>query len=227
MRLRLASASAVHSFLAFDFGTARVGVASGNSLTAQRDAAVHRRGAGRGPVRGDRPADRRVAAGGAGRRRAASIPTAPRTSTPSGARRFARQLKARFGLPVHEVDERYTTTAARAERRARPRRRRGGADPRAVPGEGRMSRIELDAEALYAGLLAGVRGLLKPDGALVGIWSGGAWLAERLQRDCGLRRRSRRDLEHAASRRLLARAASPPAPTTPGCRSRSRAATSS
>ena len=34
MRLRLAaSASAVHSFLAFDFGTARVGVASGNSLT--------------------------------------------------------------------------------------------------------------------------------------------------------------------------------------------------
>ena len=49
-----------------------------------------------------------------------------------------------------------------------------------------MSRIELDAEALYAGLLTGVRGLLKPDGALVGIWSGGAWLAERLQRDCGL-----------------------------------------
>ena len=49
-----------------------------------------------------------------------------------------------------------------------------------------MSRIKLDAEALYAGLLAGVRGLLKADGALVGIWSGGAWLAERLQRDCGL-----------------------------------------
>ena len=49
-----------------------------------------------------------------------------------------------------------------------------------------MSRIELDAEALYVGLLAGVRGLLKPDGGLVGIWSGGAWLAERLQRDCGL-----------------------------------------
>jgi pyrimidine operon attenuation protein/uracil phosphoribosyltransferase len=49
-----------------------------------------------------------------------------------------------------------------------------------------MSRIELDAEALYAGLRDGVRGLLKPDGALVGIWSGGAWLAERLQRDCGL-----------------------------------------
>ena len=28
------------------------------------------------------------------------------------ARRFARQLHGRFGLPVHEVDERYTTTEA-------------------------------------------------------------------------------------------------------------------
>jgi putative Holliday junction resolvase len=30
------------------------------------------------------------------------------------ARRFARQLHGRFGLPVHEVDERYTTTEALA-----------------------------------------------------------------------------------------------------------------
>ena len=45
---------------------------------------------------------------------------------------------------------------------------------------------QLDAEALYAELLAGVRRLLKPDGALVGITSGGAWLAERLQKDLGL-----------------------------------------
>ena len=49
-----------------------------------------------------------------------------------------------------------------------------------------MSRSDLDAESLYTGLLAGVRRLLKADAALVGIWSGGAWLAERLQRDCGL-----------------------------------------
>ena len=28
--------------------------------------------------------------------------------------RFARQLHGRFGLPVHEVDERYTTTEALA-----------------------------------------------------------------------------------------------------------------
>lgn len=46
--------------------------------------------------------------------------------------------------------------------------------------------LELDAEALYAELKAGVRTLLQPGSVLVGIWSGGAWLAERLQRDLGL-----------------------------------------
>ena len=46
--------------------------------------------------------------------------------------------------------------------------------------------LHLDAEALYGELLAGVRGLLEPDAVLVGVWSGGAWLAERLQRDLGL-----------------------------------------
>ena len=46
-----------------------------------------------------------------------------------------------------------------------------------------MSRLNLDAEALYADLLGGVRHLLQPGSVLVGIWSGGAWLAERLQRD--------------------------------------------
>jgi pyrimidine operon attenuation protein / uracil phosphoribosyltransferase len=49
-----------------------------------------------------------------------------------------------------------------------------------------MSSLLLDAEALYQDLLAGVRGLLRPQAALVGIWSGGAWLAERLQRDLQL-----------------------------------------
>ena len=48
--------------------------------------------------------------------------------------------------------------------------------------------LNLDAEALYAALRQGVRGLLSgaPDTALVGIWSGGAWLAARLQADLGL-----------------------------------------
>jgi pyrimidine operon attenuation protein/uracil phosphoribosyltransferase len=43
--------------------------------------------------------------------------------------------------------------------------------------------LQLDAQALYAELLAGVRALLRPETVLVGIWSGGAWLAERLQAD--------------------------------------------
>jgi pyrimidine operon attenuation protein/uracil phosphoribosyltransferase len=46
-----------------------------------------------------------------------------------------------------------------------------------------MSTLRLDAEALYSELLGGVRALLRPDTALVGIWSGGAWLAERLHAD--------------------------------------------
>jgi pyrimidine operon attenuation protein/uracil phosphoribosyltransferase len=46
--------------------------------------------------------------------------------------------------------------------------------------------LHLDAEALYGELLGGVRGLIQPGSALVGIWSGGAWLAERLQRDLQL-----------------------------------------
>jgi len=46
-----------------------------------------------------------------------------------------------------------------------------------------VSTLHLDAEALYAELLAGVRALLRPETALVGIWSGGAWLAERLHAD--------------------------------------------
>jgi pyrimidine operon attenuation protein/uracil phosphoribosyltransferase len=43
-----------------------------------------------------------------------------------------------------------------------------------------------DAEALYTGLLAGVKALLRPETKLVGITSGGAWLVERLQKDLGL-----------------------------------------
>jgi pyrimidine operon attenuation protein/uracil phosphoribosyltransferase len=49
-----------------------------------------------------------------------------------------------------------------------------------------MSSLHLDAEALYRDLAAGVRSLLQPQTVLVGIWSGGAWLAERLQRDLKL-----------------------------------------
>ena len=52
-----------------------------------------------------------------------------------------------------------------------------------------MSFIHLDAEALYAELLRGVKGLIAMSAGplkLVGVTSGGAWLAARLQRELGL-----------------------------------------
>jgi pyrimidine operon attenuation protein / uracil phosphoribosyltransferase len=49
-----------------------------------------------------------------------------------------------------------------------------------------MSSLSLDAPALYAELLRGVRSLRSPDTQLVGITSGGAWLAEALHKDLGL-----------------------------------------
>jgi len=49
-----------------------------------------------------------------------------------------------------------------------------------------MSLLALDVEALYLELLAGVRALFRPGMQLVGVTSGGAWLAERLQRDLSL-----------------------------------------
>ena len=64
-----------------------------------------------------------------------------------------------------------------------------------------MSELLLDAEALYLELKRGVQRLLTADTALVGIWSGGAWLAERLAADlnvAGFRHHLQRD----APRRL-------------------------
>ena len=50
-----------------------------------------------------------------------------------------------------------------------------------------MTTLALDAEALYKELLRGVQPLRAAnDSRLVGITSGGAWLAERLQKDLGL-----------------------------------------
>ena len=45
---------------------------------------------------------------------------------------------------------------------------------------------ELDAEALYRELLRGVAALCEPDTRLVGITTGGAWVAARLQADLNL-----------------------------------------
>jgi pyrimidine operon attenuation protein/uracil phosphoribosyltransferase len=51
-----------------------------------------------------------------------------------------------------------------------------------------MTNLLLDAEALYGELREGVSRLMTPRTVLVGIWSGGAWLAERLTADLKLER---------------------------------------
>lgn len=102
------------SFLAFDFGTRRVGVASGNTvlgrasglrtLAAEGDA----RFAAIAALIAEWQPDALVI----------GVPFhpdgAPHANT-ERARRFGRQLHGRFRLPVHEVDERYTTTEALAD----------------------------------------------------------------------------------------------------------------
>ena len=64
---------------------------------------------------------------------------------------------------------------------AEPAAPAGGAEA-VPPGLG----LVLDAEALYGELRKGVRALCTAQTRLVGITSGGAWLAERLQKDLGL-----------------------------------------
>ena len=105
------------TFLAFDFGLRRTGVASGNVLTrtATPQSTVVL------PV--NAKAEARLLA--VGQRITAwqpdalvvGVPFHP-DGAPHGntvqAQKFARQLRARFGLPVFEVDERYSTTEALA-----------------------------------------------------------------------------------------------------------------
>ena len=57
----------------------------------------------------------------------------------------------------------------------------------AVRGATSVGALLLNAEALYLELLKGVKAMLNADTRLVGITSGGAWLAERLQADLQLR----------------------------------------
>lgn len=67
---------------------------------------------------------------------------------------------------------------------ARPTRG-ANAPPGSSPGP-TAGALFLDAEALYRELLRGVQQLRDEHGRLVGITSGGAWLAERLQQDLAL-----------------------------------------
>ncbi|WP_457337838.1 Holliday junction resolvase RuvX [Rhizobacter sp. P5_C2] len=105
--------SAPRSFLAFDFGTLRVGVASGNTVT--RTATPLRTVAAVGDARF--AALGKLIAEWQPHALVVGVPVhpdgAPHENTVR-AQRFARQLHGRFRLPVHEVDERYTTTEAHA-----------------------------------------------------------------------------------------------------------------
>jgi putative Holliday junction resolvase len=101
------------SFLAFDFGLKRTGVAAGNSLL--RQASPLTTVAAEGDARFERIA--RLVAEWQPDALVVGIPVHP-DGTPHDntrrAQRFARQLHGRFHLPVHEVDERYSTTEAAA-----------------------------------------------------------------------------------------------------------------
>ncbi len=109
-----APASSPLSFLAFDFGTRRVGVAVGNTLLgrAQALSTVAAIGDARFAAIGKLIAEWQPNALVVG------VPFHPDGAEHENtlrARRFGRQLHGRFGLPVHEVDERYTTTEAMAD----------------------------------------------------------------------------------------------------------------
>jgi putative holliday junction resolvase len=98
-------------FLAFDFGTRRVGVASGNTL--MREAQPLKTVAAEGDARF--AAIAKLIQEWQPQALVVGVPFhtdgAAHDNT-QRARRFARQLHGRFGLTVHEVDERYTTTEA-------------------------------------------------------------------------------------------------------------------
>ena len=113
MKAGRAAPASLASFLAFDFGTRRVGVASGNALTRTAtplrtlDAEGEARFEAIGALIGQWRPDALVV----------GIPCHPDGAEHENtrrARRFARQLHARFRLPVHEVDERYSTVEAQA-----------------------------------------------------------------------------------------------------------------
>ncbi len=106
-------AGRVQSFLAFDFGTRRTGVATGNSLL--RAASPLTTVAAEGDARFEPIA--RLIKDWQPDALVVGVPChpdgAPHDNT-RRAQRFGRQLHGRFRLVVHEVDERYSTTEALA-----------------------------------------------------------------------------------------------------------------
>ncbi len=103
----------LQSCLAFDFGTRRIGVASGNALLGQGQARCTLNVAGTQHFDAIGKLIQEWQPGAL----VVGVPFHPDGAAHENtvrARRFARQLHGRFKLPVHEVDERYTTTEALA-----------------------------------------------------------------------------------------------------------------
>jgi putative Holliday junction resolvase len=104
----------LQTFLAFDFGLKRTGVASGNRLTrtATPQATVQAVGDARFVPIAARIKEWQPDALVVG------VPFHPDGAAHENtlrAQKFARQLRGRFGLLVFEVDERYSTTEAHAQ----------------------------------------------------------------------------------------------------------------
>ncbi len=107
-------AASFDTLLAFDFGVKRTGVASGTTLmrTAAPLTTVVAGGNARFASIGQLIKEWQPAALVVG---VPFHPDGAEHDNTRRARRFARQLQGRFGLPVHEVDERYSTTEALAD----------------------------------------------------------------------------------------------------------------
>ena len=106
-------AASAQQFLAFDYGLKRTGVASGNRVThcATPQGTIAAEGDARWAPIAARVKEWQPDALVVG------VPRHPDGAEHENTRRalrFARQLRARFGLPVYEVDERYSTTEALA-----------------------------------------------------------------------------------------------------------------
>ncbi len=98
-------------FLAFDFGLKRTGVAMGNRLTrtATPQATIRAEGDARFAHIAQRIKEWQPDALVVG---VPYHPDGAAHENTARALKFARQLRGRFGLPVYEVDERYSTTEA-------------------------------------------------------------------------------------------------------------------
>src|SRR5690242_9798042 len=104
----------VQTVLAFDFGLKRIGIASGDTLTAtaapRPAVAVHQNGPDWDAItREVRMLSPRLLVVGA----PYNADGSPGTLAPA-ARRFAAELERRFGLPVNMVDERWSSLEASA-----------------------------------------------------------------------------------------------------------------